>query len=84
MTETGMVLSNPLDPQARRPGTVGQPLRGVSVELQQASTCPDSTLEHPAPCYSSVQLLNMQHDSRVRRSASLDTANCVSCIVAGR
>jgi len=39
MTETGMVLSNPLDPGARRPGTVGQPLRGVSVKLQQASRC---------------------------------------------
>ena len=39
MTETGMVLSNPLDPGARRPGTVGQPLGGVSVKLQQASCC---------------------------------------------
>ena len=37
MTETGMVLSNPIDPGARRPGTVGQPLRGVSVKLLQAS-----------------------------------------------
>ena len=37
MTETGMVLSNPLDPEARRPGTVGQPLRDVSVKLSPAS-----------------------------------------------
>jgi long-subunit acyl-CoA synthetase (AMP-forming) len=36
MTETGMVLSNPLEPAARRPGTVGQPLHGVSVKIQQA------------------------------------------------
>ena len=32
MTETGMLLSNPLHGE-RRPGTVGQPLPGVEARL---------------------------------------------------
>jgi malonyl-CoA/methylmalonyl-CoA synthetase len=35
MTETGMVLSNPLDGE-RRPGTVGLPLPGVEIALDRA------------------------------------------------
>ena len=33
MTETGMVLSNPLDPILRIPGTVGYPLPGVEIRI---------------------------------------------------
>ena len=54
MTETGMVLSNPLDLGARRPGTVGQPLRGVSLKLQQASDCSDAHMQTTDECCSSV------------------------------
>ena len=39
MTEIGMALSNPLRGE-RRPGSVGQPLPGVSVELADESGCP--------------------------------------------
>ena len=33
MTEVGIVLSNPIDPAARRPGAVGLPLPGVEVRI---------------------------------------------------
>jgi malonyl-CoA/methylmalonyl-CoA synthetase len=33
MTELGVALSNPLDPERRRPGTVGLPLRDVRVRI---------------------------------------------------
>jgi len=38
MTEIGMALSNPLDEQGRRPGTVGSPLPGVEVALRSLDT----------------------------------------------
>lgn len=39
MSEVGMVLSNPLEPQsARRPGFVGNPLPGARVRLVRPAT----------------------------------------------
>lgn len=34
MSETGMILGNPLDPELRRPGTVGFPFPGMEVEVR--------------------------------------------------
>ncbi|KAK9798596.1 hypothetical protein WJX73_006206 [Symbiochloris irregularis] len=40
MTETGMILSNPMEGE-RRPGSVGLPLPGVEVRLEEASQADD-------------------------------------------
>lgn len=33
MTETGMITSNPYDPELRQPGSVGYPLKGVGIRI---------------------------------------------------
>ena len=35
MTETGMILGNPLEPTLRRPGTVGLPFPGMEVDIRE-------------------------------------------------
>ena len=35
MTETGMILGNPLEADLRRPGTVGLPFPGMEVSIRE-------------------------------------------------
>ena len=53
MTETGMVLSNPLDGD-RKPGSVGLPLPGVSVRIVDPETSEDVSRERQVSCSSEV------------------------------
>lgn len=61
MTETGMILSNPLESILRVSGTVGIPLPGVEVRI--------------SPSESPTHDMSSSHSSKISNLAEIETSN---------